>query len=308
MRALGSRLVDAHVRLLQQVAASTVTVAAEIPEGHPSAAVLGTSRAGTGTVVDDSGTIVTVNYVVLGAQRVTVTDVEGRRVPARLIAQDFASGIAVIGTGDITSTPVRRGNSREVHPGQDVFLVSSVGATERRSASGYLVATNAFDAYWEYYLSRALWVSAINPGLGGAPLCDAHGHFVGVVSLNLGSIGRATLAIPSENYYDHAEELLREGRRTSRPTRAWVGMFCYSLPDRTVVAGLIPGAPGERSGLAVGDVLVRIGEEPVTGRLQLYEEIWRRKPGDDIDLKVLRDGHIEKVTVTSGDAEEFFSI
>src|SRR4051812_1675984 len=56
--------VDAHVRLLQQVAASTVTVAAEIPQTHPSASVLGTSRAGTGAVVDKSGTIVTVNYVV----------------------------------------------------------------------------------------------------------------------------------------------------------------------------------------------------------------------------------------------------
>ena len=30
-------------------------------------------------------------------------------------------------------------------------------------------------------------------------------------------------------------------------------MFCYALPDRTVVAGLIPGAPGEHSGLAIGD-------------------------------------------------------
>ncbi|HEY2776072.1 MAG TPA: S1C family serine protease [Candidatus Binatia bacterium] len=301
---------DAHVRLLQQVAASTVTVAAEIPQSHPSAAVLGTSRAGTGAVVDTEGTIVTVNYVVLGAQRVLVTDIEGKRMPARVIAQDFASGIAVLGVDStsLTAPPLRRGSSHDVTPGHDLFLVSSVGATERRSASGYLVAVDSFDAYWEYYLDRALWLSAINPGLGGAPLCDWRGRFVGVVSLNLGAIGRATLAIPSENYYEHAEELLREGRRTTRPQRAWVGMFCYALPDRTVVAGLIPGAPGERSGLAVGDILVRVGEEPVTGRLQLYEEIWKCKPGDDIDLKVLRDGHIESVVVTSGDAEKFFGV
>ncbi|HXC52089.1 MAG TPA: S1C family serine protease [Candidatus Limnocylindrales bacterium] len=299
---------DAHVRLLQQVAASTVTVAAEIPQSHPSAAVLGTSRAGTGAVVDIDGTIVTVNYVVLGANRVAVTDVDGKRLAARVIAQDFASGLAVLGVSGAALAPVRRGSSLDVSPGQDVFLVSSVGATERRSASGFVVSDDPFDAYWEYFLPRALWLSAINPGLGGAPLCDSRGRFVGVISLNLGAIGRATLAIPSENYYDHAEELLRDGKRTTRPTRAWVGMFCYALPDRTVVAGLIPGAPGERSGLAVGDILVRIDEEPITGRLQLYEAIWRRKPGDVIDLKVLREGHIESVVVTSGDAEEFFSV
>jgi putative serine protease PepD len=310
--ARGARLrlprVDAHVRLLQQAAAATVTVAAEIPSSHPSAGVLGTSRAGTGAVVDHEGTIVTVNYAVLGANRVFVTDVEGNRFAARVAAQDFASGIAVLAAEELSVEPLRPGSSRDAGAGHDVFLVASVGAAERRSACGYVVATDPFDAYWEYYLPRALWVSAINPGLGGAPLCDAHGRFVGVVSLNLGAIGRATLAIPSETYYEHAAELLRDGKRTSRPTRAWLGMFCYSLPDRTVVAGLIPGAPGERCGLAVGDILVRIGDQAVTGRLQLYEAIWSNRPGDDIDLKVLRDGHLQKVTVTSGDAEEFFSI
>lgn len=299
---------DAHVRLLQQVAASTVTVAAEIPQSHPSAGVLGTSRAGTGAVVEHDGIIVTVNYVVLGAERVMVTDVEGKRFPARVIAQDFASGLAVLGVAGASVPPLRRGSSRDVSVGHDVFLVASVGATERRSASGFLVAVDAFDAYWEYFLPRALWISAINPGLGGAPLCDAHGHFIGVISLNLGSIGRATLAVPSENYYEHSEELLREGKRTTRPPRAWVGMFCYALPDRTVVAGLIPGAPAERCGLVIGDILVRIGEEPITGRLQLYEAIWRHKPGDTIELKVLREGHIRSIVITSGDAEEFFAV
>lgn len=299
---------DAHVRLLQRVAASTVTVAAEIPASHPSASVLGTSRAGTGAVVDVDGTVLTVNYVVLGAERVMVTDVEGKRLPGRIVAQDFASGIAVLSVDGLEAPPLAPGSSQDVNPGEDVFLVSSVGATERRSASGYLVSTDSFDAYWEYFLPRALWISAINPGLGGAPLCDERGRFVGVISLNLGAIGRATLAIPSENYYDHAEELLLNGKRTTRPTRAWLGMFCYALPDRTVVAGLIPGAPGERAGLVVGDVLVRIGEEQVIGRLQLYEAIWRHKPGDDIVLKVLREGRIHDITIATGDAEEFFSI
>lgn len=299
---------DAHVRLLQQAAASTVTVVADIPSSHPSAAVLGTSRAGTGAVVDRDGTIVTVNYAVLGANRVTVADVEGRRHAARVVAQDFATGIAVLAVQGLGIEPLRPGSSHDVDAGHDVFLVGAVGAGERRSACGYVVSTDPFDAYWEYYLPRALWVSAINPGLGGAPLCDAKGRFVGIVSLNLGGIGRATLAIPAETFYEHSAELLREGKRTTRPTRAWLGMFCYSLPDRTAIAGLIPGAPGERCGLVVGDILVRIGDEPVTGRLQFYERIWRNKPGDEIELKVLREGHIQKVTVTSGDAEEFFSI
>ena len=299
---------DGHVRLLQEVAASTVTVAAEIPADHPSAGVLGTSRTGTGAVVDEEGTVLTVNYIVLGASSLTVTDAAGSTIPARLLAQDFTTGIAAIATDSRSLVPLRPGSSRSVESGQDLFLVSSVGGAERRSASGFVTSLEPFDAYWEYFLDRAIWLSAINPGLGGAPLCDARGRLVGVVSLNLGAVGRATLAIPSEHWFDHDDELRAHGRRTSRAARAWLGMFCYALPDRTVVAGLVPGAPGERSGLVVGDVIVRIGEEQVTGRLQLYEAIWRHSPGETIALKVFRGGQLAEVTIKSGDAEEFFRL
>jgi len=42
--------------------------------------------------------------------------------------------------------------------------------------------------------------------------------------------------------------------------------------------------------------------------LQLYEAIWRHKPGDTIELKVFRSGRIEKVSITGGDAEDFFAL
>ncbi|HYC54002.1 MAG TPA: S1C family serine protease [Candidatus Binatia bacterium] len=299
---------DGHVSLLQEVAASTVTVSAEIPPSHPSAGVLGTSRTGTGGVVDEDGTVLTVNYIVLGATQLTVTDTEGNTVPAKIIAQDFTTGVAAVASDLSTVPPLRKGSSTLVEAGQDLFLVSSVGGADRRSASGFVSSTEAFDAYWEYYLERAIWLSAINPGLGGAPLCDARGRLVGVVSLNLGAVGRATLAIPAEHWFDHADELRTHGRRTTRAARAWLGMFCYALPDRTVVAGLVPGAPGERSGLTVGDVIVRIGEEQVTGRLQLYEAIWRHSPGETIALKVFRSGRLAELTIQTGDAEDFFRI
>lgn len=285
-----------------------MTISAEIPPSHPSAAVLGTARAGTGTVVDAAGTILTVNYIVLGAKRVQVTDTAGNNYAAQLVAQDFGTGVATLSMDPGRVAPLRCADSHSISAGQDVFLLAAVGGADRRSACGFVVSTDPFDAYWEYSLERAIWVSTINPGLGGAPLCDTHGRMIGIVSLNLGAIGRATLAIPAEHFFEHAEELRRYGRRVSRPTRAWLGMFCYALPDRTVVAGLVPGAPGETSGLVVGDIIVRVDEEQVTGRLQLYEAIWRHKPGDTIELKVFRSGRIEKVSITGGDAEDFFAI
>jgi hypothetical protein len=84
--------VEALVDILHRVARATVTVSAEIPSEHRSAAVLGTSRSGTGCVVDDSGLVLTVNYVVLGARSVSVLDIEGRRFEGELVALELGSG------------------------------------------------------------------------------------------------------------------------------------------------------------------------------------------------------------------------
>lgn len=299
--------VDACLDILYEASRATVTVNAQIPESNPSAPVLGTRRFGTGTGVDDSGLVLTVNYIVLGANVVTLTDIDGKIYDARVVAQDFATGIALLRTEDQRIACVAAGSSAETRLGDDVFTVSSVGEEERRSGWGTVISLDPFDAYWEYRLERAVWATVANPGLGGAPLLNSGGELIAVVSLNLGAVGRSTLAVPAESYYDHARELLTHGRRISRPRRAWLGMFCYSFPDRTVVAGLVAGGPGESNGLQVGDVIVRIDGEQISDRAELYERLWRRGPGDSVELYVYRDSRLVTVAVNAGDAEEFFA-
>ncbi len=297
---------DGTIDLLHRVVRSTVTVVAEIPASHPSVRVLGTSRLGSGTVVDRNGTILTANYVVLGAGPVAVVDIEGRRHRGELLAHDYATGIAAVRIEGGLLPPIPRGDSSALVPGSDVFVVASTGTEERRVASGAVASTEAFDAYWEYKLERALWLTFANPGLGGGPVCDGHGSLLGVVSLHLGTLGRTTLAIPAENYYAHADELRAHGRRISRPQRAWLGMFCHAFVDRTVIAGLMPGSPGDVSGLAAGDVIVSVDGIRITDRAELYDRIWRHRPGEIVELDVVRDGELLKLPVRGVDVDEFF--
>ncbi len=303
---------DACLRLLHRVASSTVTLSAQIPETHPSVVVLGTQRLGSGAVVsdtDDVALVLTVNYVVLGATRVIVTDLRGNSFEGVVAAQDFASGVAVVRVDRPTQLPrpLKPGTSVGLERGDDVFTVASVGDEERRAASGVVTSLEPIDAYWEYRLERSIASTCMTAGLGGAPLCDTAGRVVGIVSLSLGMIGRASLAIPAENYYDHADELLEHGRRVTRARRAWVGMFCSGVSDQTVVAGLIPGGPGDRCGLRVGDVVVRVDGTPVSTRAELYQSLWVHGPGEKVELAVYRDGAIATLDVESGDAEEFFA-
>jgi serine protease Do len=297
---------DAPIELLHGVTEATVTIAARIPGDHPSAAVLGTGRFGTGSVVSDDGLILTVNYVVLGAESVLVVDAAGNQHQATIAAQDFISGVSLLRIDADGLTALPPGDSRDLEPGDAVFMVSGIGNGERRATTGVVATMERFDAYWEYRLDRAIWSTATNPGLGGGPLCDVRGRLVGVVSLNLGNLSRASLAIPAENFYDYAEEFLKNGRRVSRARRAWVGMFCHELPDRTIVAGLIPGAPGALSGLQPGDVLMNVGGRLIGDRSELYEMIWEHEPGDTLELTVYRQQKAATVSVTLGDAEDFF--
>ena len=63
---------DAPVPLVKQLIESVVNLHTTVPRDHPSASVLGEERMGSGVIVDDAGLILTVNYVVMGAQTVQV--------------------------------------------------------------------------------------------------------------------------------------------------------------------------------------------------------------------------------------------
>jgi S1-C subfamily serine protease len=298
---------NASVRLLEETLPATVHLEVTVPETHPSATVLGTERSGTGTLIEAEGLVVTVNYVVLGARAVKVALADGRELPGEVIAQDFPSGIAVvkIAGGNLPTLPVR--GDPELAVGDDVFIVASVGDGGRRVSSGGVTAVGHFDANWEYTLERAVFTTAMNPGLGGGPLLDTRGQVAGVVSLNLNEIGRFSLSIPIAHYRDHRDELLRFGRRPSRPSRAWLGLYCYTLRNHVVIAGLLPGAPGEAAGLAQGDVIVAIDDCEVASRREFYELLWSHRAGERIVLRVYRSDALTTVTVTSGDVEEFFA-
>ena len=297
---------NASVRLLEQTLPATVHLQVTVPEDHPSAAVLGTERAGTGTLID-AGLVLTVNYVVLGAQTVRVTLIDGRQLPGQVASQDFHSGIAVVGIPEERLPTLTLRPAPEIALGDDVFIVASVGDGGRRASSGGVTSLGFFDANWEYTLERAIFTTAMNPGLGGGPLIDTAGRMVGVVSLNLNEIGRFSLSIPIEHFRDHRDELLRFGRRASRPSRAWLGLYCYTVRTHVVIAGLLPGAPAEKAGLAQGDVVLAIDGREVRSRRELYQQLWSHRAGEQVTLEVYRENTKLSFDVASADAEEFFA-
>ncbi len=266
---------DTQVGLVRALVPVTLTLQVRIPGDHPSVPVLGDERMGSATLVDAQGLLLTVNYVVIGGQEIVATLPEGRRFPADIVAQDFDSGIAVL------SIPVRDhpvaslGDSRRLATGQEVFILASTGPTVRRVSSGVITDLGPFDAYWEYMLEAAIQSTAFNPGLGGGPLFDVRGRMVGVTSLNLGQVGRFSLAIPVHLFTEHRDDLLRHGLVQRRARRAWVGFYPQPTASGIVVAGRVPEAPAFRSGMREGDMVLAVNFREVATREELYPEMWK---------------------------------
>ena len=298
---------NASLKLLQSVLPTSVGLRVKIPSAHPSAQILGTDRMGSGTLIDPSGIVLTVNYVALGADTIEVTLLDETRLSGQVIAQDFFSGLAAIKIpGD--GYPVARWTSAEgLRTGQEVFIVASAGGSQRRVNSGAISSLEPFDAFWEFQLQRGIMTTAMNPGLGGGGLFTNRGEIVGIVSLDLNEVGRYTLGIPTEHFFTHREELLRYGKRVSRPPRAWIGFYCYMLREHVVIAGVLPGTPGERAGLRPGDVVLSVDDIPIGVRCDLYQRLWEHKPGEMIRFHVFRDNAVVEVEVQAADAESFFA-
>ena len=297
---------DAPVSLVKNLLETVVNLHTTVPRDHPSAAILGDERMGSGVVVDEAGLILTVNYVVMGAETIQVSFAKGRTQRAEIVAQDFELGLALLKVkrAGLASVPVA--SSERLERGQSVFALGSTGPRERRVAGGLLTYLGEFVAYWEYLLERSLVCSASNPGFGGGPLFTVAGRMVGVVSLNLSEIGRCSLAIPGECFEQNRAEYLRYGRAISRPQRAWLGVFAHPLDEGVVVAGLVPNGPGARSGIQEGDVIVSLDARQVPTQRDLYLSLWRRGPGERIALEVMRDNELKRLDVTGGDRADFY--
>ena len=298
---------DALVGLVKGIIPATVHIHARIRPGHSSIPALGKERMGSGAVIDQGGYILTVNYVVLGAEAVTVACPDGRRFGGEVAGRDFESGLAVLRVPPVKGLPtLKLGSSIDLVLGQPIFIVASVGAVERRVSNGLVSYIGEFDAPWEYALEKAIMVTAPNPGFGGGSLFNLSGQIVGVVSLNLSEIAKPTMAIPVELYQLHRLELLEFGTVVSRPRRAWIGFYVETTEQGVMISGLVPGGPAEASDLKVGDVILAVGSVSVGSRRDLYEELWKRKAGEVVRFRILRDGALMTLQVISGDREAFY--
>jgi S1-C subfamily serine protease len=288
---------------VRKVQPAVVALSITASEAAPSSQRLGAQRAGSGVIFDDRGYVVTVSYLVLDAEHIEARLRDGTKVEGRLVGVDLDTGLAVVrleGAGPWPTATL--GDSRDIAQGA---VAGTVGADEDNDlvhAATTVTGVRRFSAFWEYMLPRAFLVSPAISSWGGSAMVDERGELVGIVSLRLGEEpSYVNMAIPMEAFLPVKDELIALGRIESRPARPWIGLHTRANPDGVFVDGFNDSGPARSAGFRKGDRIVGVNGVGVHTQEEFYEQMWRRRAGDTIEVAVRRDDALRVIPVRSID-------
>ena len=294
---------------LESALGSVVLLRAEIPQDAFTAPILGTERAGNGVVIRADGLVVTIGYLITEAESIWLTTNRGVVVPGHALAYDQSTGLGlVLALGPLGVRPLERASAAVVNRNPEIIVVGHGGRPH--SLKARIIAKREFAGYWEYVLDEALFTTPAHPQWGGAALVGRDGRLLGIGSLLVqeSSGGRAVdgnMFVPIDLLAPILDELLMLGR-VARPPRAWLGIYTTEMDGQLVIGGLAPGGPAERAGVKLGDLVLEVGGERVTGLAAMFRRIWSAGPaGSEITLTLSRRGASSQIQIRSADRNDF---
>jgi S1-C subfamily serine protease len=282
---------------------------------------------GSGSILDKQGHILTNNHVIDDARQIQVTLFNEETFAAELVGADPINDIAVLRIKAPAEQlyPMPIGDSDELKVGLRVFALGNPFGLFRTMSEGIISSLNrslAVHENWE--IKQIIQIDAnINPGNSGGPLLDAQGRLIGMNTAIASKVQQSAgigFAIPVNLVKRVVPELIEHGR----VIRGDIGITHVTVTENGLrVARLSPGGPAERAGLrgpqttrqrfgplsrpsidkAAADVITAIDGTKVTNASEFLAVIENKKPGDVVELSVLRDGRVSKVRVKLGSDE-----
>jgi serine protease Do len=273
-----------------------------------SAETLGRAREGTGVVIDASGLVLTIGYLILEAETVELSTADGRSFPATVVGYDAVTGFGLVrALGGLPIKPIKVGESSKLTTREPVFIVGFDGV-----APGYVVSRRRFVGYWEYLLEDAIYTAPATVNWQGAALLDREQRLLGIGSLAVpdsvgdGSALPGHMFVPIDRLKPLLADLIARGRPAG-PARPWLGVSTQDVEGNVIVTRVATDSPADQAPIRVGDVIVAVGGRTLRGQADFYTRLWASgAAGREIALDVLREGRIQRVTVKSMDRDTYY--
>ena len=253
-------------------------------------------RLGSGFFVDASGMVYTHSGVVLKADDVSVY-FGGRALPAKVVASDTRSGIALLKT-DCLSPFIPLGNSDAVSVSHPVLAIGFPGEREVSPTLGLVAGRDFHQNGKQFSTSHLRMNMAVLPGQGGAPVLNMDGEVIGIVAARIGEGGSCHI-LPIRA----AEKIRSDINRFGELRPGWVGVEVEDAPDAVEgsiarVVDMKPETPAAKFGLLKGDVLLGIDNNKVASIQDLVDAAYYLTAGEDARIHIVRDGKKMDIAVT----------
>jgi serine protease Do len=277
---------------------------------------------GSGVIMeaaDGKGYILTNNHVAGGAESMTVTLSDGRKIKqAKVLGTDPKSDLAVVEIEADKLIPASWGDSDKLDKGDVIFAFGSPFGYVGSMTHGIVSALNRQNigilGRRDFAYENFIQVDApINPGNSGGPLVNLHGEVVGIntaIATETGAFNGIGFAIPS----NMAKPVYQQLKESGKVVRGFIGVQIESVGDDVdlaksfgfdketgvLVQQTFADTPATGK-LKRGDIVTAIGGKPVKDSNQLRTAVANTKPGTDLAFTVFRKGKTQDVTIKIGE-------
>ena len=322
-------ITESHGQQLREVfrgVQQSVVIVRTVQKGlapFPEQGFVSSNGLGSGVLISNDGKVLTAAHLVQSADQTIVEFSEGELIPARVIGTSVSADVALLQLERSPGkyTPAKLGNSDLMDVGDEVFVVGAPYGISRTLTAGHVSGRRTLKRNENAMAVEFLQTdAAINSGNSGGPLFDLNGEVMGIVS-NIVTQTGGSQGLGFAATSNTARRLLLE----QKPF--WTGIEGFMVDGNVakalnlnqaagvlvqrVAEGSIAWRSGIRGGtlraniegselILGGDIILKVNEVLVENDGsydQIYQSLSRLKPGDNLEITILRQGQESKLTI-----------
>lgn len=268
--------------------------------------------AGTGFFVSADGMILTNKHVVGDKEaEYTVFMNDGKKKLAHVLARDPLQDLAILKVEGADYPFLRLGDSSKVKIGQAVIAIGNALGEFRNTVSVGVVSglqrsivASGADSGPEALEELIQTDAAINPGNSGGPLMNVQGEVIGINTATARGAENISFTIPINKAKRDVASVAAHGKIIYPFLGVRYVIVAKELAEKeklgrdygALVSGtgsqpaITPGSPAEKAGIRAGDIILELNGERVDGAHSFASLIQKREVGEEVALKIFRDG------------------
>ena len=295
---------------VRKIYQSVVKIDSIVPSDARTANSLGTIRGGNGIVIDDKH-ILTIGYIVVEAETITITLPNGGVVPAELAGYDHTTGFGILKTILPSKlNPIQIGNSDKLNKEDLLYVLPYL--TEGAPSTVKMVSRRSFTGWWEYFLDKPIYTHPMNTSFAGSALINEFGELLGIGSLYVSDAAAegvpmpGNLFVPINDLKPILNDLIVNGKRTA-DVKPYMGLTSNDDTGKVMVTRVNDDGPAAKAGFKENDIILKVNKINIQDTEKFYKTVWSQGgPGTLLDFEIERNNQIISLKLTTMDRNDFF--